>query len=172
MSRDPTIAGTTVKFLADKPDYPIVIVKDARVRCSKNENKYRFALAFDTSDKSKSALRQILKMMRPEDHLTIVTVKENAIKLDTIEASVSAICAEFNYSKQVIKILEKSASETVYKCIKNFLVAEGKDSKSYIDFVGVGNNGVNYMKNKGTTLGSVADMIIRAPRMNVIFCPK
>lgn len=122
---DPTIAGTTVKFLAEKPDYPIIIVKDARVRSSKNENKYRFAVAFDTSDRSKSALRQVLKIMRPEDSLIIITVKENAIKVDSIEGSVAQVCGEFNYSKQKIQILEKSASETVYKCIKNFLVAEG-----------------------------------------------
>lgn len=122
---DPTIAGTTVKFLADKPDYPIIIVKDARLRTAKTENRYRFAVAFDTSDRSKTALRQVLSIMRPEDNLTIITVKENAIKLDTIEAAVAAICGEFNYTKQKIAILEKSASETVYKCIKNFLVAEG-----------------------------------------------
>ena len=58
----------------------------------------------------------------------------------------------------------------MYKCIKNYLVYESNQD-NYIDFVAVGNVGVNALKNKGTTLGSVADMIVRAPKMNVIFCP-
>lgn len=110
-------------------------------------------------------------MMRPDDMLLVITVKENAIKLDTIQASAEAICAEFNYTGLQVKILEKTPSETVYKCIKNYLVAESNED-NYVDFVAVGNNGVNYAKNKGTTLGSVAEMILRAPKMNVIFCPK
>lgn len=79
---DPTIAGTTVKFLAENSDFPIIIVKDPRVRQIKKEGKYRFGVCFDTSDRSKNCLRQVLSMMRPDDHLVVITVKENAIKLD------------------------------------------------------------------------------------------
>jgi hypothetical protein len=168
---DPTVCGTTVKFLAENSDFPICIIKDPRVRSIKKDGKYRFGVCYDTSDKSKSALRQVLSMMRPDDHLVCITVKEGSIKLDCVESSVASICAEFNVCHHKIQVLERSTTETVFKCIKNYLIHESNED-NYIDFVAVGNNGVNYMKNKGTTLGSVADMVVRAPKMNVIFCPK
>ena len=62
--------------------------------------------------------------MRATDDLVILTVKENAIALDQISSAVTSICAEFNYSNQKVEILEKTASETVYKCLKNYLVHE------------------------------------------------
>ena len=45
------------------------------------------------------------------------------------------------------------------------------NADNYIDFVAIGNAGVNYMKAKNNTLGSVAEMVVKAKRMNVIFCP-
>lgn len=110
-------------------------------------------------------------MMQPDDHLVCITVKEEKIKLDTVESDINSICAEYNVPNPRIKTLERDMTTTVYKTIKNYLVAESRED-NYVDFVAVGNTGVNYMKNPDTTLGSCADMVVRAPKMNVIFCPK
>jgi len=66
--------------------------------------------------------------------------------------------------------VEREAGQNVYKAIQHYLICES-NKDNYIDFVATGNTGVNYAKNKGTTLGSVANMIVRAKRMNVIFAP-
>lgn len=167
---DPTVAGTTVRFLADNASFPIVIVKDLIVRQKKSEGKYRFGVCFDTSSRSKNALRTVLAMMRPDDALTCIVVKEPAINENTVDSSINSICAEFNVSHQRIKRLERQPGESIYKCIKNYLIFESHEG-NYIDFVAVGNNGANHNSNSDTTLGSVADAVIRAQRMNVIFCP-
>lgn len=168
---DKTVCGTTVRYLADNSDFPIIIIKDPRVRSMKKDGKYRFGVCFDTSFKSQNALRLVLSMMTNDDNLVCITVKEEKIKLDQVESAINSICAEFNYTSAELKTLEKDMSTTVYKTIKSYLVNESNED-NYVDFVAVGNNGVNYMKNKNTTLGSVAAMVVNAPRMNVIFNPK
>ena len=109
-------------------------------------------------------------MMRPDDHITIITVKEDLIKMATCESSVASICAQYNVTHQRLKVLERKLDETIYKCIKNYLIFESHEG-NYIDFISCGNNGVNYRANRDTTLGKVAHAIVCAPGMNVIFCP-
>jgi hypothetical protein len=46
---DHTIAGSTVKFLADEAHTPICIVKDPRTREMKSDGKYRFGVCYDGS---------------------------------------------------------------------------------------------------------------------------
>jgi hypothetical protein len=46
---DHTIAGSTVKFLADEAHTPICIVKDPRTREMKTDGKYRFGVCYDGS---------------------------------------------------------------------------------------------------------------------------
>lgn len=82
----------------------------------------------------------------------------------------NSICAEFSYTGQTLHVCERSAGQSIYKAIQQYLICES-NADNFVDFVCVGNNGVNYMTSKGNTLGSVADMVVRAKRMNVIFCP-
>lgn len=57
---------------------------------------------------------------------------------------------------------------SVYKTIHHYLICESNND-NYIDFVSCGNVGMNL--NKSSTLGSVANCIVRAKNMNVIFTP-
>lgn len=54
---DPTIAGTTVKYLADQCATPIVIIKDPRTREMKPNGKYRFGVCYDGSNQARKSLR-------------------------------------------------------------------------------------------------------------------
>ena len=47
---------------------------------------------------ARKALRQVVSMMHPDDHLVLITVKESAVKLDSIESTSKAICDEFGIS--------------------------------------------------------------------------
>jgi len=148
-----------------------VIVKDPICRQAKKDGKYRFAVCFDSSYRSRECLRQVLSMMRPDDYLTCIVVEEDGIKLPTIESSIASICAEFCVTHQRVKVLQLSfIGQTIYARIKAYLINESHEG-NYVDFVACGNNGVNYRMNANTTLGKVADAIIRARGMNVIFCP-
>jgi hypothetical protein len=110
-------------------------------------------------------------MMHPDDLLAIITCKESNIKMDGILPQVNKVCDECNYKgTPVLVTVEREAGQNVYKAIQHYLIDES-NKDNYVDFVAVGNTGVNYMKNKGTTLGSVANMVVRAKRMNVIFYP-
>lgn len=149
---DPTVAGTTVKYLSTEAKCPIVIIKDPRTRSIKKDGKYRFGCCFDGSDRSKAALRQVLNMMRPEDNLVIITVKESNIKMELVESQCNSICAEANYSNQAYVNCERKGSETIYDAIKTYLVEES-NKDNYVDFVATGNNGVNAVSRPETTLG-------------------
>lgn len=82
---DPTVAGSTVRYLANAGTIPILIVKDPIVRDKKKDGKYRFGVCFDTSRQSKTALRQVLCMMNPDDHLTVIVVKEYSIVVEKVQ---------------------------------------------------------------------------------------
>lgn len=172
---DPTVAGTTVEHLSHNCPNPIVIIKDPRPRQIKTESKYRFGVCYDDSAKSMVALRTVLGMMRADDNLVIITVKENDIKTEGIESTVNAICEEYKISTQTFKALERdtryesSYSLNIYKTIQAYLIDESNND-NYVDFIACGNTGNNYTNSK-KQLGNTAGMCVRAKRMNVIFCP-
>tara|TARA_B100000787_G_C16119769_1_gene262118 strand:- start:471 stop:671 length:201 start_codon:yes stop_codon:yes gene_type:complete len=64
--------------------------------------------------------------------------------------------------------LDAPERTSVYKTIHHYLICESNDD-NYIDFVSCGNVGMS--TNKRSTLGSVAECIVRAKNMNVIFTP-
>ena len=174
MISDPTVAGTTVEHLAHNCPNPIIIIKDPRPRQIKTESKYRFGVCYDDSAKSKEALRTVLGMMKADDNLVIITVKENDIKTETIESTVNSICAECNISTQTFKVLdrdskyESSYGFAIYKTIQAYLIDESNND-NYVDFIACGNIGNN--RSSKNNLGSTAGMCIRAKKMNVIFVP-
>jgi len=92
--------------------------------------------------------------------------------MDSISSCVNSVCAEYGMDTSNVKChnIEREVGQNVYKAIQNYLITES-NKDNYIDFVACGNTGVNYLKNRGTTLGSVSNMIVRAKRMNVIFYP-
>ena len=171
---DPTVAGTAVNFLAKNCPNPLLIIKDPILRADKKNNVYRFGVCFDGSAKAIAVLKTVIDMMDDCDKLTVITCKEANIKMDGIEKQISQVYeshpAGSRLEKPKMVVLEREAGQNVYKAIQHYLISQGQ-CDCYIDFVAVGNTGVNYLKNKGTTLGSVANMVVRAKRMNVIFAP-
>jgi len=63
-------------------------------------------------------------MMNPDDHLVIITVKESAVKLESVESGSKAACEEFGVTHQKIEILEKPVGQSVWQVIKAYLVTE------------------------------------------------
>lgn len=120
---DPTIMGTTVTHLAKNCTNPVVIVKDSRPRSIKTDSKYRFGVCYDGSNSCNRALRTVLSMMRPDDKLVIITVKESDIKTEMIESSVNSVCAECNINTQTFELLDRDSrfpagyNANVYKTI-------------------------------------------------------
>ena len=84
------------------------------MRAKKPEGKYRFGVCYDSSPRAKMCLRQVLSMMRPDDHLTCIVVEEANIKMATVESSIASVCAEFCVTHQRVKVLQKSKLESVY----------------------------------------------------------
>jgi len=99
-----------------------------------------------------------------------MTCKESNIQMGQIESTCNTIAAKYGMTNIEYVTVEREAGQNVYKAIQHYLIMES-NKDNYVDFVAVGNTGVNYMKNKGTTLGSVSNMVVRAKRMNVIFQP-
>lgn len=112
-----------------------------------------------------------MNLMRPEDHIAVICVKEANIDFDTIEHQVSKICAEFDRTTHETVLLTPESNEKVYDVIKHYLIEES-NKDNYVDFVAVGNVGMNFSSSRPEKyLGSTANAVLRAKRMNVIFLP-
>jgi nucleotide-binding universal stress UspA family protein len=67
-------------------------------------------------------------------------------------------------------LTRSSELEPVHKTIVNYLV--NGSEKEYIDFVAVGNQGADFSSHIDKRyLGSVANGVIRTPKLNVLFIP-
>jgi hypothetical protein len=171
VSSDPTVAGSSVQFLSVNATVPVVIVKDPRTRKQKKSGWYRFAVCFDTSEKACEVLRFTLNMMRAEDHIAIICVKELRIDMNQVEKQVTKICHEFGRNNFETVLLETEGQERVYQAIKRYLIEESRVD-NYVDFVAVGNVGINFSSDRTEKyLGSTASAVLKAKRMNVIFLP-
>lgn len=83
-------------------------------------------------------------------------------------------CAKFDITKVETVMLESEADKSTYQVIKKHLKYQAQDvnQHGYIDFVAVGNQGMNFAsKNDEKYLGSVANAVVRAKKMNAIFIP-
>ena len=96
--QDPTIAGSNIQFLALNANFPIVIIKDPRLRSVKPDGCYRYAICYDGSDPCKHALKLILSMMRPTDKLVALTVKDQDIHHDKTENEVNIMRSEAGHT--------------------------------------------------------------------------
>ena len=83
-------------------------------------------------------------------------------------------CTKYGITKVENVILTRETGTSTYQVIKNYLKDEAQDIKKhgYIDFVAVGNQGMNFAsKDTEQYLGSVANAVLRARKMNSIFVP-
>lgn len=115
-------------------------------------------------------MKYTLNLLRKEDKVAIITCKEPRIDMTVVNDEVGQICAEFDREHETV-LLEPEPQQSIYKCIQKYLIEES-NKDNYVDFVAIGNAGMNFSSNRPADyLGSVASMILKAKRMNVIFCP-
>lgn len=168
---DLTVCGTAIEYLSLNSEFPCLIIKDRKARSQKPDGCLRWGVCYDSSDKSKAVLDLVLRTMKEEDKLAIITVKDAKVdNEDVVKHHVNQECAKHNITKVEIAYLEKEEGKSVYQTIKKYLKYEASDinKHGYIDFVAVGNTGVNFSEYNKKYLGSVADAILRARLMNCL----
>jgi len=110
-------------------------------------------------------------MIGKQDRMTTITVKEPNVNEEAVSEKVTKMLLEVGHIGEYEHIsIEHSQTETVYNTIKEFLKTQSTGTKDYIDFVACGNYGRGYDANK-QKLGSLANALLRARRLNVIFVP-
>ena len=153
-----------------------MVVKDARHRRDRPNQAYRFGVCLDGSDKSKKALVTVCKLMSHQDKLVVITVNEDLVDEKTVHDQIPEITAKYGVTSHEKVMLDHPKHLTIYQVIKQYLGSQvseepGKES-DYIDFVAVGNSGLNFNAHEEPEyLGQVAGTILRAKRMNCIFIP-
>lgn len=122
LKSDPTVAGTAVSYLSMNASVPVIIIKDPITRSMKKSGWFRFGVCFDSSEKSLRVLRYTLGIMRPEDHIAIITCKELRIDMAAVEKTITEVCAEFNRTEHELVILTAETGATIYKTIQHYLI--------------------------------------------------
>lgn len=169
---DMTIAGSAVQYMALNSSLPVLVIKDPRPRTIKPDGLYRYAVCYDGSDQAKYALETACRTMGPEDRLTTITVKEKGVEEEEVRAAAQKVRDEHQHKGTYEHVmLDQEDGEPVYKCIKAFLKSQTGGTREYIDFVGCGNLGRGYATNN-QKLGSLANILLRARNMNILFVPK
>lgn len=170
---DETVCGTLIEHIALNLSFPVFIVKDYVRRENKDDGLFRYGVCFDGSTKAKKALHLTLNLMKKCDKLAVITVKDSAkLSEDFVKKFVQDEASKFGVSKVEIFVLEPEEGKSTYQVIKHHLKYEASEKHSYIDFVAVGNGGMRFDSSDAKDfLGSVANSVLRARRMNVIFVP-
>jgi hypothetical protein len=81
---------------------------------------------------------------------------------------------KYGIPKVELFFLEPKEGKSTYQLIKHHLQHEAQNDKvhGYIDFIAVGNGGMRFdSTNSEHYLGSVANAVIRAKQMNILFVP-
>lgn len=103
---DETVLGTQIQYLSLNSKFPIMIIKDRKPREQKPDGCLRYGICYDGSTKSRKALSVCLGIMRPEDKMTIITVKEPLVKSDGLEGYVREEASRFGVSKLEFVLLD------------------------------------------------------------------
>lgn len=165
-----------MQYLALYSTTPILVVKDPRHRRDRPNNAYRFGVLYDGSDKAKKALVTTCKLMAKQDKLVVITVNEDLVDEKNAHTQVQEIAAKFGVNSIEKVMLDHPKTLTVYQVIKQYLGSQASDEpgceSDYIDFVAVGNSGLNFnAHDEPEYLGQVAGTVLRAKRMNCLFIP-
>jgi len=116
---DPSIAGSTITYLAANSALPVFVIKDTRRREVKPDNLFRYAVCYDGSPQAFVALELVIKMIGKQDRMTTVTVKEMGIDDVAVKDMVTKLLAESGHSGQYEHIsIEHSQTETIFNTIK------------------------------------------------------
>ena len=145
----------------------MAILKDNNMTPVKES--YRWGVLFDGSAIAEKVLKKTLAMIADQDRLSIITVVEQGMDKTSILPKVQAGCGNRTFDSV---ILENQPNKTIKERIKEYL-REQAESEFYVDFVCVGNRGIN-MGNAvdgDNYMGSVASSMIGMRQLNVIFVP-
>ena len=168
---DLTVAGTAIEYLSLNSQFPCLIIKDRKPRADKPDGCLRYGVCFDGSAKAKKVLELTCKLMRENDKLTTISViEERRNTKDVLWKEIDEVARAHNITKVEKIELEPHDGKSVYQLIKHYLKYEASDIKKhgYIDFVCVGNDGVNFSSTNPKRLGSVANAVLRARLMNCL----
>lgn len=108
-------------------------------------------------------------MIADQDRLSIITVVEQGLDKPSLQSKIERNTGQRPYDSV---ILQNDANTQIKDRIKRYL-KEQDETDSYVDFVCVGNRGLN-MGNAAdgdNYLGSVANSMIAMRQLNVIFVP-
>jgi len=112
---DLTVCGTAIEYLSLNSKFPCLIIKERKCRADKPDGCLRWGVCFDGSDRSKVALETALKIMRPDDKLTTITVVEEKIgSKDIIDHSIRQMTEKYGIKKLEIIHLEKEDGKSIY----------------------------------------------------------
>ena len=109
--KEETVLGTQIEYLSENSTFPVMIVKDRKRRDEKRDKCLRYAVCFDDSDYAKKALALTLSLMRVEDKLTIVTVREFDMSESQLDEKVRGEADKHNVTKLEIVVLEKQPNK-------------------------------------------------------------
>ena len=140
-AEDETVAGTAIQYLSLNSKFPVLVLKDVRLRSTKHDGCFRYGVCYDGSEKSKKAFEVVLALMKPTDKLVTITVMESILKED--DASMKHYLQEKIQGAGVTKFemvfLPHKPDLAVYEVIKAFLKEQDPLIHGYIDYVAVGN---------------------------------
>ena len=172
---DETVCGTAIEHIAANQTFPVIIIKDFKPRSTKKDGLLRYGICYDGSSKSKKAFELVCNIMRPQDKLAVIWVNEPTSResSDTVKSYVHRTTEKFGLEKVEVHMLDPIPGKSTYQTIKHFLQYQASNVQhGYIDFVAVGNAGMRFDSlDAKDHLGSVANSVLRARRMNVIFVP-
>ena len=136
---------------------------------SLDKTVHRFGVLFDGSAIAEKVLQKTVSMLADQDRLSIITVVEPGLNADHIRPKVEAICGERAFDSV---ILQNEPNVLIRDRIKSYLKEQSEDDM-YIDFVCVGNRGLNVGNavDGENFLGTVARAMISMRRLNTIFIP-
>ncbi len=113
------------------------------------------------------------KMMIKGDHLVIIVVQDDIVNPDKIKDTVASILSgNSDIDTKFIVLKKEKAHDTADEIIVKYLMSSASED-NYIDFVGVGNTGIDHHIHAGDKkyLGSVASGVIHKSNLNVLFYP-
>ena len=148
---------------------PVVIIKDVKTRREETGKAFRFGVCYDTSRHAKKTLHQTLSMMQSHDKLMTITVKDQRIDENTLAQEVQEIAGQYGH-QATVEVLERREGQSVYQRVEEYLVEESTE-ENYVDFIAIGNRGINLKDEDKAHLGSMAEVMLENRYVNVIFVP-
>jgi len=102
--------------------------------------------------------------------MTISVTEKGMGSKDAIAKYVKDECEKFGITKLEVVQLDHEEGKSVYQIVKKYLKYSASDinAHGFCDFVAVGNVGLNFSSTDTKRIGSVANAVLRARKMNCL----